>query len=133
MFNYHNIGGKLKGLAKATFIVEAILSLIAGIAMMAEDEDLIATGFFTIIVGVLVAYVASWLLYAFGELVEDVSLLRGKVVGEKNVTYVQQAPYANTYAAPAQPAAPAAGSTYCPFCGAAVNGEFCTTCGAKVK
>ena len=110
MFNYHNIGGKLKGLAKATFIVEAILSLIAGIAMMAEDEDLIATGFFTIIVGVLVAYVASWLLYAFGELVEDVSLLRGKVVGEKNVTYVQQAPYANTYAAPAQPAAPAAPS-----------------------
>ena len=32
---YDNIGGKIKGLAKATFIVEAIAAVITGIALMA--------------------------------------------------------------------------------------------------
>ena len=67
---YDNIGGKIKGLAKAFFIVEAIAAVIAGIALMAIDEDLILFGALALILGPVVAWVSSWLLYGFGELIE---------------------------------------------------------------
>ena len=67
---YDNIGEKIKGLAIAFFIVEAIAAVIAGIALMAIDEDLILFGALTLIVGPVVAWVSSWLLYGFGELID---------------------------------------------------------------
>ena len=69
---YDNIGGKIKGLAKAVFIVEAIAAVIAGIALVAIDEDLILFGVLTLILGPAVAWVSSWLLYGFGELIDRV-------------------------------------------------------------
>ena len=76
---YDNIGGKIKGLAKGTFIVEAIAAIIFGIAMMAEgDEGLVIAGALTLFCGPIVAYVGSWILYAFGQLVEDVHAMRDK-------------------------------------------------------
>ena len=65
---YDNIGRKIKGLAKAFFIVEAIATVIAGIALMAIDEDLI--GVLILILGPVVAWVSTWLLYGFGELID---------------------------------------------------------------
>ena len=41
---YDNIGGKIKSLAKAVFIVEAIAAVIAGIALMASDDDMVPLG-----------------------------------------------------------------------------------------
>ena len=70
---YDNIGGKIKGLAKAVFIVEAIAAVIAGIALLAIDDDLILFGVLTLILGPAVAWVSSWLLYGFGELIDRVS------------------------------------------------------------
>jgi len=67
---YDNIGGKIKGIAKAVFIVEAIAAVIAGIALVAIDEDLILFGVLTLILGPAVAWVSSWLLYVFGELID---------------------------------------------------------------
>lgn len=67
---YDNIGGKIKGLAKATFIVEAIAAVITGIALMASDEDMIPVGLLVMVVGPIVTWVSSWLLYGFGELVD---------------------------------------------------------------
>ncbi len=67
---YDNIGGKIKGLAKAFFIVEAIAAVITGIALMATDEDLIGIGLLVMVVGPLVAWVSSWLLYGFGEIID---------------------------------------------------------------
>lgn len=76
---YDNIGGKIKGLAKGTFIVEAIAAIIIGIAMMADgDEDLMIAGALTLICGPIVAWVSSWMLYAFGQIVEDVRAIRNK-------------------------------------------------------
>ena len=68
---YGNIGGKIKGLAKAFFIVEAIVAVIAGIALMASDENLIFFGVLSLILGPVVAWVSSWLLYGFGELIDN--------------------------------------------------------------
>ena len=70
---FKNIGDKIKGLARGIFIVEAIGSIISGLTMMFIDEDLILYGFCTMILGPIAAWVGSWLLYAFGELVEKTS------------------------------------------------------------
>ena len=75
---YDNIGGKIKGLAKATFIVGAIAAVITGIALMASDEDMIPVGLLVMVVGPIVAWVSSWLLYGFGELIENSAIAVGK-------------------------------------------------------
>ena len=73
---YDNIGGKIKGLAKTMFIVEAIGAVITGIVLLATDDDLIFAGLLTLFCGPIIAWVSSWVLYAFGELVEDVHNIR---------------------------------------------------------
>ena len=75
---YENIGGKIKNWAKWIFIVEAIGAVMAGIALITTDDDLILAGLLTLFCGPIVAYVGSWILYAFGELVEDVHAIRNK-------------------------------------------------------
>ena len=67
---YENIGGKIKNLAKWIFIIEAIGAIITGLVLLFTDEDLILYGLLTLVGGPIVAYVSSWILYAFGELVE---------------------------------------------------------------
>lgn len=74
-FLYEDIAGKIKRMAKWTFIVEAISSVIAGIAMAIEEDG----GYILIsIFGPIVAWVSSWVLYAFGQIVEDVHAIRNK-------------------------------------------------------
>jgi DNA-directed RNA polymerase subunit M/transcription elongation factor TFIIS len=75
MFNYDNIGNKIKGLAQMTFVVEAIAAVITGIALMASDEDLILYGLLVLIAGPIIAWVSSWLLYGFGQLIENSDII----------------------------------------------------------
>lgn len=70
---YENIGGKIKGLAKAVFIIETIITVIAGIILMSMDEDLSLLGFFVMFVGPLASWLSSLLLYGFGELIDKAS------------------------------------------------------------
>ena len=67
---YGNIGGKIKGLAVALFCLGAILSILYGISMAASSEYMIFIGLLIIILGPIVAWISSWLLYGFGELIE---------------------------------------------------------------
>jgi hypothetical protein len=71
---YNNIGGKIKGLAKAFFIVEAIACVICAFVLIANGvdyhEELAVYGFLMLIFGPIVAWVSSWLLYGFGELID---------------------------------------------------------------
>jgi len=64
---YGNIGGKIKGLAIGTFIVESIGAFITGIVLAVHEA-----GAFLLIsfLGPVAAYYSSWLLYGFGELIE---------------------------------------------------------------
>lgn len=64
---YNNIGGKIKDLAKGTFIVESIISVIMSFVMMIDTEGL---SLLLIIVGPIIAWVSSWLLYGFGEIID---------------------------------------------------------------
>ena len=72
---YDNIGGKIKGLAKTSFIVATIAAVITGIALIATDEDLIGYGLLVMVVGPIVAWFSSWLLYGFGQLVENSDII----------------------------------------------------------
>lgn len=69
---YTNIGGKLKAWAKWIFIVEAIASVVGAIGMLvsAENGGMFFLALVTLVLGPVLAWVSSWILYAFGELVE---------------------------------------------------------------
>lgn len=70
---YNNIGSKIKSLAKWTFIIESIATIITGISLFVVDDDFILLGILAIIGGPMISWVSSCFLYAFGELVEKVS------------------------------------------------------------
>ena len=85
---YKNIGGKIKSWAKWIFIAEAIGAIMSGVALFSKaeyDEIFVLYGFLTIILGPIVAWVGSWILYAFGQLVEDVHAMRDKEGTTKEV------------------------------------------------
>lgn len=65
---YADIGKKIKSWAKWIFILEAIGFVISGLFIL--FSDLWYIGLLTIILGPIAAWVSSWLLYAFGELVD---------------------------------------------------------------
>ena len=76
---YENIGSKIKNWAKWMFIIEAIGAIITGFVLLIDwgfEDGWWAL--FIIFFGPIVALVGSWILYAFGELVEDVHAIRNK-------------------------------------------------------
>lgn len=75
MFNYENIGEKIKELAKIIFAVEAILLVISGIYLMFVEGGSILYGLLVTIVGPILAWISSWLLYGFGQLIENSDIL----------------------------------------------------------
>ena len=75
MFNYHNIGKKIKTLAMVGFIVETILFALYGVLIVAENRDFILTGQLVIILGPIFAWISSWLVYGFGQLIENSDMI----------------------------------------------------------
>lgn len=75
MFN--NIGSKIKTLAKVLTWIGIIGSIAAGAAMVdVVDEDIVVIVMLgTIIGGSLVSWVGSFLLYGFGQLIENTDIL----------------------------------------------------------
>ena len=76
---YDNIGGKIKNWAKWIFVIETISAILAFIVLLANE--LVLPGFLTLICGPIIAWVSTWILYAFGQLVADVHALRNKECG----------------------------------------------------
>lgn len=69
---YTDIGKKIKRWAKWLFIIGAAAAVISGISVLfaAENGGEVVTALLTLVLGPVVAWVSSWLLYAFGELVD---------------------------------------------------------------
>ena len=65
---YENIGGKIKSFAKASFVVEAIGAIITGLVLLVDTEEVIYL--LVLLGGPIVAWVSSWLLYGFGEIID---------------------------------------------------------------
>lgn len=71
---YADIGNKIKNWAKWIFTVELIAAVIGAIVMLISGEDeLILGGILTLILGPIVAFVSTWILYGFGELIDKTS------------------------------------------------------------
>lgn len=86
---YDNISGKIKILAKVEFIVGSILSVIAGIALMFQSESLFLLSLLEIAAGVLLAWVASWFIYGFGELIEKTCDIARNTYGSERKSSAQ--------------------------------------------
>lgn len=84
MFN--NIGKKIKLLAKFGCWVGIICCVIAGIIFLAfvgEDWWWIIPGLLTLLLGPILMWIGSWLLYSWGDLVDNVQALKIERCGEE--------------------------------------------------
>lgn len=78
---YNNIGDKIKGGAIVIAIIEAAIAFVSGIMIVAELSA--AIGIIVMIVGIFIAYISSWLLYGFGELIQKTCDISNAVCGTK--------------------------------------------------
>ena len=76
MFN--NIGGKIKTLASVITWLGIGLSVIIGIVLMVMAEELILIGLIVAILGSIFSWIGSFLIYGFGELIENSSIIAKK-------------------------------------------------------
>lgn len=71
---YSNIGNKIKTLAKIVCIIIAIVWIIVGFILIFDrySSPLVRlVGFLSIIIGPLLSWISSFLLYGYGELIEQ--------------------------------------------------------------
>lgn len=101
---YSNIGGKIKALAVGTFIVETVAWIFYALILAAEDPDMILLSFLMILFGPIVAWISTWLLYGFGELIDKATEIAENTLPPKEPASAPSV--ART--AVAKPAAPAA-------------------------
>lgn len=73
---FKNAGAKLKALAKISFVISLIIGEIIGIVVIASGDDIIIIGVTLVIISPLLAWMSSIILYAFGELCENVNDIR---------------------------------------------------------
>ena len=73
---FDNIGRKIKGLAKLICYAGIIVSLYFGCSMIADKRT--EYGIIVIVIGAILAWVGSFTLYGFGELVENSAIIAGK-------------------------------------------------------
>ncbi|MBE7024712.1 MAG: hypothetical protein E7408_01485 [Ruminococcaceae bacterium] len=72
---FDNIGGKIKAMSQIITWVGIIVSVVFGIVLMSIDEDMIFIGLMAMIFGSLFSWVSSFILYGFGQLVENSDIL----------------------------------------------------------
>ena len=151
---FDNIGGKIQGLAKVICWIGIIASVIAGIVMIYDatsryytDTELVWLGIAVAIVGSLLSWVGSFVLYGFGELVENSDEIvyelqkkqSGSVTIEGSAPRVMARPYIgkDPYAAAAEAAEKRPGSDggktwTCPYCFSKnpTDSMKCKSCGS---
>lgn len=75
---FDNVGSKIKALASFFCWGGIIASVIGGIILIGLDEDLIFAGIAVIVIGSLLSWISSFVLYGFGELVANSAIIAGK-------------------------------------------------------
>ncbi len=88
---FDNIGSKIKTLAKIIFCIEIIACVITGIVLMATDDELIIWGILTALVGSFFSWISLFLLYGFGQLVENSDILCGNNFSETAIAKIKLA------------------------------------------
>ena len=87
IFNFNNIGKKIKNFAKwycwIGLIIILVVAFFAFIVWLAKEKSnyLLVVSLVSAVVGPILIWVGSWMLYAFGELVEKVSAIERNTRG----------------------------------------------------
>lgn len=87
---YNNIGKKIKGFAMAIAIILTVIYVIVGIAMISSSQQSeiasggIVGGVLIMLLGPVIAWISSWFLYGYGELVDKTAAIK------KNTDYLEK-------------------------------------------
>ena len=138
MFNYDNIGEKIKGLAKFFFISGTILSILLGLFMLQNNT---IRAILIIVLGTIGSWLSSLTLYGFGEIIVKLTQI------ENNTR-----PHSDANETPASLVAASGTDSLkglsreeikekklkgeiknCPYCGWEVTSSKCDTCGKTNK
>ena len=124
---FTNIGNKIRTLAKVLCIIGIVLAALSGLIMMISGISmlgysytagagvaLIFGGLVSAALGALLAWVGSFVLYGYGQLIHSVQQIEKKVLGDEYQDFDKQpgvSPFSGmNNAAPAAPVAPVAPS-----------------------
>lgn len=66
---YKGIGGKIKTLAGVITCIGILLSIVSGVTLMVLDY--VVAGIFVMLAGFLFSWVSTFILYGFGQMVEN--------------------------------------------------------------
>ena len=86
---YDNIGGKIKLLAGISFIITALGAIITGFVLFNTYEELWC--FLIMVLGITVALASSWLIYGFGELIDNTAMTNNLLKTTANKANEQRA------------------------------------------
>lgn len=75
---FKRIGAKIKTLAEVMCWVGIIACIITGIVFMTPDVHLILAGILIAVVGSLLSWIGSFVLYGFGQLVENSDIIANR-------------------------------------------------------
>lgn len=75
---FDNIGSKIKKLAELLCWIGMLLSIIGGVILMYAVDSLVPVGTAIVFIGSLLSWISSFVLYGFGELVENSAIAAGK-------------------------------------------------------
>ena len=90
MFN--NIGRKIKTVAVVGSVLGIFVSVVAGIALVVQDEDTVLSGILVIVLGSLSSWLGAFFTYGFGQLIENSDILveNSYLLGENSDDLVDQ-------------------------------------------
>ena len=88
---FTNIGSKIKTLASVFTWLGIIGSIISGIYLASQDDDLILIGLLTALLGSLFSWIGSFLLYGFGQLIENSDILVNVLANRQDTALVNAA------------------------------------------
>ena len=72
---YDNIGKKIKNFAIWCFVGESVASVIGAISFLAtqSDDDYVIPAVIALFLGPIIAFISSWFVYGFGEIIEKLT------------------------------------------------------------
>ncbi len=76
MFN--NVGEKIKTIAKVVVWISIAICVIYGFVLLVSVEDMALVGLLVMTVGSFISWVSGLVLYGFGELIENSTIIANK-------------------------------------------------------
>ncbi len=134
---FADIGKKIKKMAICIFILEAGSSILGGLIYMFSGEDLgFLFGMLIIVVGVIVAYVSSWFLYGFGEIIDKLTDIEYNTRCKSNASedktlenFINKFKPQSTQDSQKTQNSTATHKWRCPGCGKMISSYPCVFCG----